>query len=113
MHQVQGYDLYEVCGQAAKSHKAKSDIEQTLRRVIRRERARQLNGHDCLIVGTIDTLHAILDECWCLDPTVTVLIAQPGLSRKAMSTDQAELLECTEPYLSETYGTRFRVLCSE
>ena len=106
-------DLYEVCGQAAKCHKAKSDVELTLRRAIRRERARQTKGHDGLIVGTMDTLHAILDECWRLDPIVTVLIAQPGLSKAAMSTDQSELLGCIELYLSETYGSRFRVLCSE
>ncbi len=106
-------DLYEVCGQAAKCHKAKSDIELTLRRAIRRERARQLKGRDGLIVGTMDTLHGILDECWRLDPTVTVLIAQPGLSRDGMSTEQSELLGCVELYLSETYGSRFRVLCSE
>lgn len=106
-------DLYEVCGQAAKCHKAKSDVELTLRRAIRRERARQTKGYDGLIVGTMDTLHAILDECWRLDPTVTVLIAQPGLSKAAMSTDQSELLGCIELYLSETYGSRFRVLCSE
>lgn len=106
-------DLYEVCGQAAKCHKAKSDVELTLRRAIRRERARQMKGHDGLIVGTMDVLHSILDESWRLDPTVTVLIAQPGLSRGAMSTEQSELLGCVELYLSETYGSRFRVLCSE
>lgn len=106
-------DLYEVCGQAAKCHKAKSDVELTLRRAIRRERARQTKGRDGLIVGTMDTLHGILDECWRLDPVVTVLIAQPGLSKRAMTTEQSELLGCIELYLSETYGSRFRVLCSE
>lgn len=106
-------DLYEVCGQAAKCHKAKSDVELTLRRVIRRERARKAKGRDGLIVGTMDALHAILDDCWRLDPTVTAVIAQPGLSREAMSTEQSELLGCIELYLSETYGSRFRVLCSK
>ena len=106
-------DLYEVCGQAAKCHKARSDVELTIRRAIRREVARQNKGRNGLIVGTIDTLHRILDECWRLDPVVTVLIAQPGLPRGTMSTEQSELLGCVELYLSETYGSRFRVLCSQ
>lgn len=106
-------DLYEVCGQAAKCHKARSDVELTIRRAIRREKARQDKGQNGLIVGTIDTLHTILDECWRLDPTVTVLIGQPGLSKRAMSLQQSELLGCVELYLSETYGSHFRVLCSQ
>jgi hypothetical protein len=52
-------DLYEVCGQAAKCHKARSDVELTIRRAIRREQARQRNGLKGLIVGTIDTLHTM------------------------------------------------------
>lgn len=106
-------DLYEVCGQAAKCHKARSDVEATLRRAIRRERNRQANGGDGFVVGSLDTLHAILDDSWRLDPDVTVLVAQPGLSRSVMSTAQSELLGCTDLYLRETYGSQFRVLCSE
>lgn len=106
-------DLYEVCGQAAKCHKPKADVELTLQRLLRREQRRQAKGRDGFIVGNISTLHEVLDECWRLDPSVTVLIAQPGLSKKAMSIAQSELLGCVELYLSETYGSRFRVLCSE
>ncbi|MAT05545.1 MAG: hypothetical protein CL424_10940 [Acidimicrobiaceae bacterium] len=105
-------DLYEVCGQAVKCYKARSDVEHTLRRAIRRERNRQSAGRVGLLVGSLDLLHDILDECWRLDPRVTVLIAQPGLSKAGMSHPQSELLGCTELYLSETYGSRFRVLCS-
>lgn len=106
-------DLYEVCGQAVKSHKARSDVEATLRRAIRRETKRQEKGLDGFMVGSMDVLHSILDDCWRLDPDVTVLVAQPGLSRSAMSLAQSELLGCTDLYLGETYGSRFRVLCSE
>lgn len=105
-------DLYEVCGQAVKCHKARSDVESLLRRAIRRETRRQVQGRSGLLVGSADVLHSILDECWRLDPVVTVLIAQPGVSKASLSREQAELLGCTELYLSETYGTRFRVLCS-
>lgn len=105
-------DLYEVCGQAVKCHKARSDVELTIRRAIRRETARQQKGRNGLMVGTVDTLHTILNDCWRLDPVVTVLVAQPGLAKGRMSMEQSELLGCVELYLSETYGSRFRVLCS-
>lgn len=106
-------DLYEVCGQAAKCHKARSDVALTIRRAIRREEARQRNGRNGMIIGTIDTLHTILEHCWRLDPAVSVVIAQPGLSKKKMSIEQSELLGCVDLYLNETYGSRFRVLCSQ
>lgn len=105
-------DLYEVCGQAVKCHKAKSAVELTIRRAIRREKGRQRKGRNGFIVGTISTLYTILDHCWRLEPVVTVLVAQPGLSKRAISIQQSELLGCVEMYLGETYGSRFRVLCS-
>jgi hypothetical protein len=43
---------------------------------------------------------------------VTVVITQPGLSKAAMTNALAELLGCTELYLSETYNSRLRVICS-
>jgi hypothetical protein len=105
-------DLYELCGQAAKSHKARSEAELVLRRLLRRERKRQSAGTSGLIVGEAKDLVSLLHSARLLDADVTVLIAQPGLSRNAMSQQQAELLACTELYLSETYASRFRVLCS-
>lgn len=105
-------DLYEVCGQAAKCHKAKSDVELTLRRAIRREESRRTKGRDGVLTGTLDLLRDIHDECWKLDPEVTVVVAQPGLSAAAMSGAQSEVLGCIDLYLNETYGSRFRVLCS-
>lgn len=105
-------DLYEVCGQAAKCHKAKADVELTLRRAIRREQSRRAKGRDGVLAGTLDRLCDIHDECWKLDPEVTVVVTQPGLSAAGMSGAQGELLGCIDLYLSETYGSHFRVLCS-
>ena len=48
-----------------------------------------------------------------LDTDVSVLIAQPGLSKTATTNAQAELLASTELYLNETYSSRLRVLCSD
>lgn len=105
-------DLYEVCGQAAKSHKARADIALTLRRLIRREQMRIKQGRSGLILGSLGMLLSIHDECWRFEPYVTVAIAQPGLSCAGASNDQSELLGCIDLFVSETYGSRFRVLCS-
>lgn len=105
-------DLYEVCGQAVKSYKSKSDIEKTLQRLLSRELKRNSRGQSGFLVGSLSTLRSIISESWRYDPTVTVLVAQPGLSRSTASLQQNELLGCVDLFLSETYGSRFRVICS-
>lgn len=106
-------DLYEVCGQATKSYKARSDIELVIRKLLRRETKRQQAGGTGFIVGAPADLVGLSHASRRLDPFVTIVIAQPGLSRAAMTNPQAELLACTELYLSETYSSRLRVLCSD
>jgi superfamily II DNA or RNA helicase len=105
-------DLYELCGQAVKSYKARSEVDLVLRRLLRREKQRQRNGSTGLIMGTAAELVSILHAARLLDASVTVLVAQPGMSRDQLSHAQAELLACTELYLGETYASSFRVLCS-
>ena len=105
-------DLYELCGQAAKSHKARSEVGLVLKRLLRREKQRQVAGRTGLIAGTASDLVSLLHSARLLDAEVTVLVAQPGLSQANMTQQQAELLACTELYLSETYASRFRVMCS-
>lgn len=75
-------DLYEVCGQAQKSFKARSEIELVLRKLLRRERVRQQAGRTGFIRGDADMLRSILNEARLLDVNVTILIAQPGLSSR-------------------------------
>jgi len=105
-------DLYEVCGQSQKSFKARSEMELVLQKLIRRERHRNAKGDSGLVVGDLDDLLDILARVHVLDVSLTVIIAQPGLSQQLMSNAQAELLACTELYLGETYGSQLRVLCS-
>ncbi len=105
-------DLYEVCGQAVKSYKARSEVDLVLKRLLRRERKRQQDGRTGFIAGDADSLISIMNSARLLDTTVTVVIAQPGLSKAAMSHEQAELLACAELYLGETYASNLRVLCS-
>ena len=105
-------DLYEVCGQAAKSHKARADAELVLEKLLRRERKRAASGLSGLIKGTPRDLMDILGRIRLLDVQVRVTIAQPGLSKATMSPGQAELLGCIDLYLGETYNSAMRVICS-
>ena len=105
-------DLYQVCGQAMKSHKARSDVELALPKLLRRERNRVQRGHPGFVKGGAQELMSILEEARLLDARVTVVIAQPGLSAAQLNIPLSELLGCTQLYLNETYNSDFRVLCS-
>lgn len=105
-------DLYEVCGQAQKSYKARNEVELVVEKLIRREQRRRSNGRSGMLVGTLTDLQRLSAEVRFLDHDVTVVIAQPGASREELAGPHLELLGCTELFLSETYNSRFRVLCS-
>jgi superfamily II DNA or RNA helicase len=105
-------DLYEVCGQAVKSHKARSEAELILRKLRRREKNRLAQDLTGFIKGQTDDLLSILQGVRLLDVRVTVLIAQPGLSKGSATNPLFELLGCTQLYLSETYNSSMRVMCS-
>jgi hypothetical protein len=94
------------------SHKARAEAELVLRKLLRRERSRAARGRSGFVKGEAADLLAILQEVRLLDVRVTVVITQPGLSKAAMTNALAELLGCTELYLSETYNSRVRVICS-
>ena len=105
-------DLYQVCGQAIKSHKARSEVELVLQKLLRRETKRAKNRRTGIEKGNEQGLMSILEGVRFLDPQVTVVIAQPGLSATQLNVQLSELLGCTQLYLNETYNSRFRVLCS-
>ena len=73
-------DLYEVCGQAMKSHKARGEIDLVIRKLLRREGNRSRRGHTGFVKGGSRELISIADGARFLDVQVTVVIAQPGLS---------------------------------
>ena len=105
-------DLYQVCGQAVKSHKARSEIDLVLQKLLRRERVRAQRGQTGFMKGSQHELMSIADEARLLDARVMVVIAQPGLSAANLNVPLSELLGCTQLFLSETYSSGFRVLCS-
>lgn len=105
-------DLYQLCGQTVKSHKAISEVDLVLRKLHRRERNRTQRGRTGFVQGGIRELTSIMENARFLDARVTVVIAQPGLSAGQFNIPLSELLGCTQLYLDETYNSRFRVLCS-
>lgn len=107
-------DLYTVCGQAVKSHKAKSEFEAVLQKLLRREQGRRdRHGTTGFVKGNRKKLFELANRCRFLRPSVTVLIAQPGLSKAHINNPASELLGCTDHYLSDTCASNLRVLCSK
>lgn len=106
-------DLYELCGQAVKSHKARAEIELVIRKLIRREDRRRKRNLTGFVKGDANVLLSILHEARMLDVHVTVAIVQPGLSKGLFNTPLSELLGCTQLYLNETYDSALRVICSD
>ena len=106
-------DLYEVCGQAQKSVLYRRNIDRMLQALIRRERLRRQRGATSGIErGDVSDLYRMFENTHLLRPSLTISIAQPGLSRDRASVQQLELLGCVEVYLRETADARFVAYCS-
>ena len=106
-------DFYDVCGQAMKMNRSKSLSEQLTRRLLRREKARQAMGKTGLVIGSVETLAAIVREARFRTLRTTVAIIQPGLAKSKASEDIRALLGATDRFLTETYGMKLRVVGSE
>jgi hypothetical protein len=107
-------DLYELCGQAQKSVRWRHYVDDMLRRLIKRERNRHKRlGRGGFEIGTGEDLYRLQDELRLLRPEFTIMIVQPGLSRRGVSHAQLHLLATTELYVSEVAAARFEVLCNK
>lgn len=107
-------DFYEVCGQAQKSIQRRRQPYNMVKNLIRRERKRQADGGDNILVGTGDDLQRIAEniQLYLIDFTVTIV--QPGLSKAVVSDNILELLAATESYISDVGGRApLRVVVSE
>jgi superfamily II DNA or RNA helicase len=105
-------DLYELCGQAQKSVRWRRSVDYMLRQLIRRERKRSQGGRSGLIRGDSAALYRMQERARFLRPRLTIVIAQPGLSKARVSDSQLELLASTEVYLHETSLASFSVLAN-
>ena len=105
-------DLYELCGQAQKSVRWRRSVDYMLRQLIRRERKRGQLGRSGLIHGDHAALYRLQERARMLRPRLTIVLAQPGLSKAQVSDSQLELLASTEVYLHETYLAALSVLAN-
>ena len=105
-------DLYEVCGQAKKSPKSRSEIGNVLQKLRRREARRVQRGLTGFVLGGEEEFISILENVRLLDVRVTVAIAQPGLSVAQFNIPLSKLLGGTQLQLDEIYNCDFRVFCS-
>lgn len=106
-------DLYVVCGQAQKSARWRRNLPLLLQKLIGRERRRIVAGRRSGFVrGDTHALYRVADEAHLLRPSLTIALAQPGLSKASVSPAQLELLASTETYVRETANSGLQVFCS-
>lgn len=84
-----------------------------LARLIKREQRRvQRDQYSGFHVGDGNELYRLRDEAYRLRLAFTIAIAQPGVSKRAVSQEQLHLLAGTEVYLSEVAVADFAVWCN-
>lgn len=106
-------DLYQVCGQAQKSAYWKGIVDRLLAHIDRRESDRMKRGGPTRFAkGDVLSLRALRRRADALEPSLEIIVVQPGLSKEKASDDQLELLGVTELYLQETYRIPLRIIGS-
>lgn len=106
-------DLYEVCGQAEKSVIWRQDTKNIIDRMIERENDRV---HKTKVSrfekGDLRKLKEIKNKLKIYSSTIDVFIVQPGVKSTEISSQMERLLCGTSTYLADTYGLKFRLICS-
>jgi hypothetical protein len=106
-------ELYELCGQAQKSirwlEKPRDFFTHLMRREPRKYRGKQSTRYE---LGGEGDLLRIREKADSQRLLLRVFVVQPGLSKRAASKEQLELLAVTENYLLETFMVPFGVVAS-
>ena len=105
-------DLYELVGQAQRSARWRRDIDKLIPRLIKRERSRAKSDRTGFVVGDIDKLQGLFERSIQLKPSMTIAMAQPGLSATQASDNILELLASADAYISETAMCVAEMFCS-
>ncbi|AYF98117.1 DEAD/DEAH box helicase [Protaetiibacter intestinalis] len=105
-------DLYELAGQGQRSAGWRRNVGHMVAQLIRRERNRAKRGRSGLIHGTIEDLVRLSERAAYLRPRLTIVLAQPGLSKTAASPNVLELLSSVDLYVAETALSELEVYCS-
>ncbi|MGW0817034.1 DEAD/DEAH box helicase [Streptomyces viridiviolaceus] len=108
-------DLYEVCGQAVRGAKWREyGVEALLRTLYQRavKWAARNPGKSPYLIGSIDELYRIRERAPQLRPHINTVIAQPGLSAAACSSEQQLLLAGAHSWVKAVTKGAFVVYCS-
>ncbi|MEU5281724.1 DEAD/DEAH box helicase family protein [Streptomyces asoensis] len=108
-------DLYEVCGQAVRGAKWREyGVEALLRTLYNRavKWAGRNPGQSPYLIGSIDELYRIRECAPQLRPHINTVIAQPGLSAAACSSEQQLLLAGAHSWVKTVTKGAFVVYCS-
>lgn len=107
-------DLYEVCGQAMRGARWRSNsLNPLFVHLDRRVRAYHgRTGGDAFEVGDLATLLRLASRAPQLYPRLVTIIAQPGLSASGCTTEQLRLLAGAETYVRAVTKGPLRVLTS-
>lgn len=105
-------DLYAVCGQAEKSIKWCADPKLIIERLIKRESARNKNNGSRIEVGSLRKLSELKNKLRLYPASFDISIVQPGVDSRKISADMLQLLSGSAAYLLETYGIKFKLICS-
>jgi hypothetical protein len=105
-------DLYELVGQAQRSARWRRDIDKLIPRLIKRERSRVKSNRSGFVVGDIERLQGLFERSIQLKPSMTIAMAQPGLSAGQASGNVLELLASADAYISETAMCVAEMFCS-
>lgn len=107
-------DLYEVCGQAMRGARWRSNnVGPLFVHLDRRVRAYyRRTGGSAFEVGDLETLLRLASRAPQLYPRIETIIAQPGLSAALCTTEQLRLLAGAETYVRAVTKGSLRVLTS-
>jgi len=106
-------NMYEVCGQAQKCIRWKHNkFDYLVEHMKKREVAWAEEGFTRFVKGSLKDLIKLKPIAKKSHLELEVIIAQPGLSKAAVSTDILQVLGGTELYLKKTAKAKFSVLSS-
>lgn len=107
-------DVVEVCSQAVRSAKWKWRFRELVRHIVLREkRLRKGYRSTRFLKGNVKELNRFLQLSRFKNLHVEIVIAQPGLSRDACTTEQTAVLAAADSFLLETVGIKLGIVCSE
>lgn len=107
-------DAVEVTSQAIRSAKWPGDFKRLCTHLLNRDHKRsKVFGQRFLLAGNGSDITKMARACRFKEVRTKILIAQPGISKNAITADQRSVLAAGSIYLKETLGIDLEIICSE